>query len=76
MKRWALVRDDLVREYLLHANTPTQEEFNLRAWGSADSIREDGAKVEDEGTWIEVIPATLLVTTGWRYTNGTFAAPK
>lgn len=75
MKRWALVRDGMVREYLL-GDAPLIAEFNRRAWGDEASIREDGSRVEDEGEWIAVPNGAGLVTTGWRYANGVFSAPK
>lgn len=74
LKRWALVREGLVRDYLLAAD-PTPEDFNRRAWGDESPVREDGSRVEDEGAWIHVPADAGLVTTGWRHVDGGFLPP-
>lgn len=75
MQRWALVRGEEVREYLLAESKPTPEEFNRRAWGDESPVREDGSRVEDEGAWIRVPAGAGLVTTGWRHVDGGFLPP-
>lgn len=75
MQRWALVRNGAVREYLLSEGQPTVEAFNMRAWAFPDAVREDGARVEDEGDWVQVSDPAMLVTTGWTYAGGKFLPP-
>jgi hypothetical protein len=76
MQRWVLVRGTEVREYLLSSGNPSQEEFNLRAWGDEASVRDDGARVEDEGTWLLCPPQAGLVGDRWRYVEGVFLPPQ
>lgn len=76
MQRWALVRGEQVRDYLLSAGDPSPEQFNMRAWGAPESVREDGARVEDEGQWVRVPPGAGLVGDKWSYVNGAFVPLK